>query len=223
MQQPTPIKPLSAALSLPINRAYQASRFGLLLIFAGTVLLLAAIFIGHGLTRHICAIIGAAMVFFVLGSFYFQDFKKLKQAIDRIDRNTELVDAIQQTAIELTELAAHLQTLAARHANDAAVVIAQLRERLSQMQSRPLLSKIPGIEKIAAIAENKYMVRAGDVSTSIVKSTESARDIIQAIKNALIECDPNRLAKYLADLRELDKKTKILLSKEPKKTNAIDL
>ena len=162
------------------------------------------------------------MIFLVLILFYFQDIKKLKQDSDSIDRNAELVDTIQQTAIEMTDLASHFQALAFKHANEVALLITQLRERLSQMQSLPLLSKIPGIEKIAAISENEHVVRASDLSASIVKSTESAKEIIQEVKISLVECDPKRLTKYLADLRELDKKTKMLLSGEPNKANAAD-
>lgn len=222
MQKEIYIKPLSEAIATPILKAYKAGGFGLVLIFLGTLLLLATMFFGNGLPRYICAIVGTLMIFLVLILFYFQDIKKLKQAGDSIDNNAELVDTIQQTAIEMTDLASHLQSLAFKHADQIALLITQLRERLSQIQSIPLISGIPGIDKIAAISENKSVVRANDLAASIVKSTESAKEVIQEVKISLVECDPKHLTKYLAELRALDEKTKALLSGEPNQANTAD-
>lgn len=217
MSNETYIKPLSDAIASPIMKAYRAGGFGLVLIFVGTLLLLATMFFGQGLPRYIVAIVGTLMIFSVLILFYFQDIKKLKQASKSIDLNAELVDTIQQTAIEMTDLASHLQSLAFKHAEEVASLINQLRERLSHIQSLPLLSGIPGIEKIAAVSENRHVVRASDLAASIVKSTESAKEVIQEVRISLVECDPKRLTKYLAELRTLDEKTKMLLSGEPTK------
>ena len=48
MQKTTYIKPLSDAIASPIMKAYKAGGFGLVLIFVGTLLLLATMFFGQG-------------------------------------------------------------------------------------------------------------------------------------------------------------------------------
>ena len=117
------VKRLSDALASPILKAYKAGGFGLVLVFVGTLLLLAAMFFGEGLPRYIAATIGTLMILLVLLLFYLQDIRKLQQASDSIKSNAELVDTIQQTAIELTDLASHLQSLAFKHADDVASLI----------------------------------------------------------------------------------------------------
>jgi hypothetical protein len=212
MNRESSVKPLSDAIATPILKAYKAGGFGLVFVFVGTLLLLVALFFGEGLPRYIAAAVGTLMIFFVLVLFYFQDIKKLQQASVTINRNAELVDTIQQTAIEMTDLASHLQSLAFKHADEVAVLITQIRERLAQIKSLPIVSGIPGIDKIAAISENKHIVRANDLAASIVKSTETAKEIIKEVRIALVECDPKRLSKYLTELRALDEKTKALLT-----------
>jgi len=214
MNEVSTIKPLSNAIAIPIVRAYRAGGFGLVFVFVGTLLLLTAMFVGKGPTGYIVATVGTIMIIFVLILFYLQDIKKLQQAGDNIKRNSELVDTIQNTAIKMTDLASHLQSLAFKHAEEVAILIAQLRERLSQIQSLPILSRIPGIDTIATISENEHVVRASDLAASIVKYTETSKEVIQEVRLALVECDPGRLTKYLDELRALDEKTKTLLTRE---------
>jgi hypothetical protein len=207
------VKPLAEVIGAPIFKAYKAGGVGLVLVCMGTLLLLAALFWGAGTLRYLLATVGTCLVLFVLVLFYFQDIHKLKQASESIESNRDLVDAIQQTAIDMTDLAYSLQSLAVRQADEVTFLINTFRERLrSHNATSHNTSSIPGIERMLEFTDNLYIVQAENHSASIVITTESAKVIIEDIRNALIESNPTLLKRYLADLQELDTKTQALLS-----------
>lgn len=205
MKSTSAIKPLSEAISGPIIKAYRAGGFGLVFVFIGTLLLLVALFFGGGLIGDVIGILGCLMILTVLYLFYFQSIKPLKDINERIQRNQELIDTVQETAIQMTDLAYDLQALAFKHADEVAHLITQSRQTLQ------MLSNVPGIGKLA---DNKYVVKAEDLSASIVKTTGSAKSTIEDIKTALVESNPALLKKYLKQVEELDLMTKELLKKD---------
>ena len=48
---------------------------------------------------------------------YFVDLKRAKKFKESIKDNEELLNSIQDTAIQMTELSSHLQSLAFKHAD----------------------------------------------------------------------------------------------------------
>jgi hypothetical protein len=206
------VKPLAEVVGAPILKAYKAGGVGLVLVCMGTLLLLAALFWGAGTLRYLLAMVGTCMVLFVLVLFYFQDIHKLKQASESIESNCDLVNAVQQTAIEMTDLAYSLQSLAVRQADEVTFLINTFRERLrSQNSTSYNNTNIPGIGRILEFTDNLYIVQAENHSASVINTTESAKVIIEDIRNALIESNPTLLKRYLADIQELDTRTQTLL------------
>lgn len=202
------IKPLSEAITAPLSGLYKAGGLALVLIFIGTLLLLVALFFGQGITTYLVGVPGALIIFMVLLRFYLRDIKKLHEVHRSIQKNGELIDTIQKTAIEMTDLASNLQALAFKHAEEVAELISAYRHVVL-----PLLSKIPSASKIGQLADNSYIVRVEDLSASIVKTTASTKHIIDDVKSALIEANPILLKKYLDQLQELDLKTEELLAR----------
>jgi ABC-type multidrug transport system fused ATPase/permease subunit len=207
------IKPLAEVIGVPILKAYQAGSVGLVLVCMGTLLLLAALFWGAGALRYILATVGTFMVLLVLVLFYLQDIRKLKQASESIESNRDLINAIQQTAIEMTDLAYDLQSLTFRYADEVNFLINTFRERLRSVNSAshntPSMS---GVDRIVEFTDNLYIVQVENHSASIVSTTESTKVVIEDIRNALIELNPTLLKRYLAEIQELDTKTQALLS-----------
>jgi ABC-type multidrug transport system fused ATPase/permease subunit len=207
------VKPLAEVIGAPILKAYQAGSAGLVLVCMGTLLLLAALFWGAGILRYLLATVGTCMVFLVLVLFYLQDIRKLKQASESIESNRDLVNAIQQTAIEMTTLASNFQSLAFRHADEVTFLVNMFRERLrSRNSASHNTSTTPSIDRLVEFTDNLYIVQVENHSASIVSTTESAKIVLEDIRNALIESNPTLLKRYLAEIQELDIKTQVLLS-----------
>lgn len=207
------VKPLAETIGAPILKAYKAGGVGLALVFTGTFLLLAALFLSAGALRSILATVGTCMVLCVLVLFYLQDIRKLKQASESIESNRDLVNAIQQTAIEMTDLAYNLQALAFKHADEVNFLINTFRERLRSNNSvSHNTSSTPGVNRLVEFTDNLYIVQVENHSDSVVSTTETAKVVIEDIRNALIESNPTLLKRYLAEMQELDTKTQALLS-----------
>lgn len=100
-----------------------------------------------------------------------------------------MIDAIQQSAIELTVLASDLQSLAFKNAN-------QIAELLTT--ARPLIRQIP---VLGSLADSRAMERAEGLSRIILSSTEGARGVIHDLQESLIKADPKYLKAHLEDLK----------------------
>lgn len=211
--QVSEVKPLSDALSEPLVKAYKAGGYGLVFIFSGTILLLIALFSGEGILRYLVGIIGALMILAVLALFYFQDIKKLVDVNKNISKNEELINTVQETAIYMTDLAYTLQALAFKNADELATTLTEVRTTVKYVTSMPLLSSIPGVENIGKIADNCYVVKAEDLSKSIVATTTTAKTIIEDVKTALIKSNPTLLKKYLEQVKNMDLQAQKLLER----------
>jgi len=154
------------------------------------------------------------MIILVLILFYLQDIKKLKQANDSIKDNRELIDAVQETAIAMTDLAYNMQSIAFKHADAVNLLLVAVREKLNEVGSIPGVSHIPWADKLFKFGDNKHLVRTEKFSAAIVNTAESARTIIDEIRTALIKSDPFIIRKYLKEVRGLDEKAKALLAGE---------
>ena len=128
MDKPTNIKPLSDAVSAPILSSYKAGGLGLTFLTLGALLMLIAFFWNDkGVLTYFILGIGTLLIFSTLAYFYFKDMRKLITAKKNVHKNKELIDAIQQTALELTELAYVLQALIFKHANQVSTSIQHIR------------------------------------------------------------------------------------------------
>lgn len=103
---------LSEAISAPILTAYKTGGLGPTLLTLGASLMLAAFrWNNKGIVTYVVLGVGALLVFSTLIYFYFKNLKKLITTHENVRKNAELIDTIQQTAIEMTELADSLQAL----------------------------------------------------------------------------------------------------------------
>jgi hypothetical protein len=69
------------------------------------------------------------------------------------------------------------------------------------------------VEQISKIADNRYVVKAEDLSKSIVSTTATTKTIIEDVKTALVQSDPTQLKRYLDRLKRMDLEAKRLLEK----------
>jgi len=183
-------KRFSDAISEPLIKAHQEGGFGLTLLTLGAILMLAAFFWNQpGPIRYIVVTVGAILTFFTLAYVYFKEFPRVRRAKDAVGANKEMIDAIQQSAIELSEIASDLQALAFKNAS-------QIAQALTV--ARPLIRQLPLIGKVA---DSEIMIKTEGLSRLIVESTQNTRKVIDDLKQALVEADPKYLTSHLDDLK----------------------
>jgi hypothetical protein len=180
----------SDAISDPLVKTYRAGGFGLALLFIGAIFMLTAFFwTGPTVIQYIVLLTGALLTFFVLVYVYFKEFPRLRRARASVAANKEMIDAIQQSAIELTAIASDLQALAFKNASQIAEVLTV---------ARPFLRKIP---LLGPVGDSEAMAKAEGLSRLIVNSTQNARQVVTDLQQALIEANPKYLKVHLDDLR----------------------
>jgi len=196
------LKPLSEAIFEPLNRAYKAGGFGLAILSLGALLMLLAYFWKEeGPFRLLFLFSGLLMVMLPAGFFYLKDIRPLLRAQNSVEQNKELIDSVQRTAIELTELASDLQSLAFKHAKD----IGDLVQRV-----KPLLAIVPGLTKLT---ESEAFISAERLSIAIVDTTVKAKEVIKNLETALVQSNPAGLKRYLAELSALRGEVERILRK----------
>ena len=187
-----PLKPLSEAIFGPVTRAYKAGGFGLAFLALGAFLMLAAFFLpAGGVSGGVVAGTGFMLILLVCLLFLMKDVLPLFRAQRRIRENRDLIDAVQAIALQMTDVASDLQSLAFKHASDVSEVM---------REARPLLRRVP---LIGTFADSELITRADDLSSAIVEYTGSAKKIITDVEHALVSSDARLLKKYAAELDTL--------------------
>jgi hypothetical protein len=225
-----PVKKLSEGISTPVLRAYKAGGYGLAFLTMGCLfLVIAAVFLNEW-PRYLLASAGTVLIAPVLVLFYLQDIKKLGDLHRGIKGKKNMIDTVQTTAIEMTELASNLQAFAFKHANEVAEVMTsiskyvaittEVRDNLKDILHNPLLSKVPGVTQLKKIVDSEEidiakdkMALARDLSQSIVTTTKASKQVIADIKRALIESNPEALKRYNVYIHKFNNDTTALLQK----------
>ena len=197
------LKPLSEAISLPIQKSYKTGGYGLAFITIATILLLVAFFGNKGILSYILVSVSILMIVFVLVFFYLKEFKVLKRFYSNIKQNKEIIDTVQNSAIELTKLTFILQSLAFKHADHLASIINYIRPTLKSLSTFPAISKVPIVSKLVAYADSEIILKSEKLSKAIVDNTKKAQKVISDIQIALINSDASVLNKYIEEIELL--------------------
>ena len=104
MHQSTDLVKLGSAVLDPIIKGYKAGGAALALILVGTVLLLAAVAKGPSVTSYVAAGSGAIVIIAILARVYFFELKDARRAAKTLKDNQDLLNSIQESAIQLTEI-----------------------------------------------------------------------------------------------------------------------
>src|ERR1041385_1131380 len=110
------MKNLSDAIFAPVNTAYRTGGFALAFLSLGSFEMLVAFFLpGNEGVRYVLVITGFGLVAMVGTLFYSKQLSPLLKLRKSIRENKELIDTIQETALELTKLTSDLQAFALVH------------------------------------------------------------------------------------------------------------
>lgn len=198
----------------PIIKGYKAGGAALALILVGTVLMLASVAAGPSIPSYIAAGAGATAIFAILTRVYFIEFRDAKRITKTIKDNQALMNSVQESAIQLTEICAELQTLAFKHSDKVRPMVKTLRETLRAVQDVPLLGKTELGGKIVALAGNAKLQEVDDLSAAIVEGTENAKKVIDDLRRALTTLDAKPIIEYSKQLVELKRTLTALLKRE---------
>jgi hypothetical protein len=182
---------LSDALSEPLMKAYRLGGFGLSFLVLGAVFLAGSAAAPRGFLSYVVAGVGLVLVLVPCYFFYVKEIRPVAAARNTVARESELIDSVQATAVEMTLAAHELQSLALANARE-------IEEFMGF--ARPALSRIPLLNKIL---ESPQFKQADWFTASVVAATERSEQVIADIQKALIEADPTRLKKYLGEVRVL--------------------
>lgn len=195
------IKSLSEAIFDPIDKAYKTGGYGLVFISLGAFLMLAATFTGTGILEWSLLLIGFILILLSCTFFYMKEIRPLSIARKSINQSKEIIDAVQHSAIELTELALTLQALAFKYADQVADLFQELKP---QIKTLPIVGQL---------FETEIAIRTETISSSIVEYTLKSKTIIQDIEQALETSNAEGLRKYITQIKELTSQAEDILKK----------
>jgi predicted transcriptional regulator len=186
-----PVKNLSDAVFGPVNTAYQVGGLALAFLSLGAFVMLAAFFLpGNDNVRYVVVFTGLGLIAMVGTFFYSRQLSPLFKVRKSIRENSELIDAVQATAIELTQLTSDLQKLAFLHAEEVAEALEKIR---------PVVKQVPFL---GAIAESKLMSQADRFAGTITEYSDRTERIVSDLRKAITESNPSLLKTYLSDLQQ---------------------
>jgi len=174
---------LSDSISRPLERLFQAGGLTLVFIFVGFV----SMVLGYGYSTDVSPWLfgaGTLIVFACLCLFLYGQISGQQKARQLIRDNADLLDSVQNMAIELTKSLGDMQSLLLQH-NE------QVRKIVSL--AIPLLAEIPQFKNLE-VSDSEAIDRL------IVDSTEKSSQIIADLRRALETCDPRPLATYKTEL-----------------------
>jgi hypothetical protein len=196
------VKSLSDAVMEPITKAYRVGGFGLAFLLLGALMMLAATFVSASTISYSLVLAGFILVVLPCYFFYVKEIRPISRMQEAVGKNAEMIDAVQDTAMSMTELALQLQTLAFKHADAVASTIEVVR---------PQIRAIP---VVGQIADHPMLVRTEGLSKTIVEITENIKEVVSDVQTALINSDPRGLKKYLRELERLHNQVTSLLAQD---------
>ncbi len=151
----------------------------------------------------------------IVSFFYFQSIRPLQSAEAQIERNKEIVNTVQESAIQMADLASNLHKLTIMHVGEVTDFIVQYQEiaegTIPHVQQLAEQLRIPGAHKIGEIVNNKYVLKEKALSASILRITYGTEEILGEIRLALSKSDLEPLKEYQGQVKELDQKLRELL------------
>jgi hypothetical protein len=206
---PDPITPLSDAIIRPITKAYRVGGFGLAFLLLGAIMILLGALISVGVFVYPLAFVGLLLIVIPCYFFYAKEIRPIATARKIAAQNGEMIDAVQATAIEVTNLTLVLQALAFKHAG-------QIVQALDV--ARPQIRAIP---VIGDAVESRLFGKTDELARVIVSTTGTVQVVVENVQQALIQSDAKRLQKYLQDLKEIEGQVKSVLASPVLKSVAI--
>jgi hypothetical protein len=176
------ITPISDGLSKPLERLFRVGGFALAFGFAGLLLM---VFAGMS-KRHLSLpvfVAGFLLTFICLAFFVYSNIKAMK-ATRILKEDLPLLDALQNTAYQISEVAALTQSLAFKHLQ---------KIKLAVDAVAPYIENVPFI---GDAAKKAGLTSSVNISTVIVTLTDSTKNTVLSLQSSIREGNLKDIQKY---------------------------
>ena len=207
-QEDREIRHFSESILGPVGKTYKAGRIGVILVLAGTMMQLGGFLFLQAPYSHAVGVGGAAIVMAIIAVVYFLYVRKLGVMNRDLKKRKEMLDAFQNTAIQMAEFTIHLQVFVVGHAQRIVSVVEKLRKGATTITS--IFHHLSLIERI----ENR-LILVEELADLLVATSDSTREALEDLRRALAQSDIGKLKKHLGLIQELDEKIRKLLSRYP--------
>jgi hypothetical protein len=191
------IVPISGALAKPMEDLFRAGGFALSFGFAGLALMIIAVF-SAGQLQIPLFVIGTLLTFACLAFFLYTSLRA-RSTVQRVSEDLPLLDALQRTALQATELASVTQSFAFKHLEKIQTTIATVA---------PMIESLP---VVGPAARRAGLTNAAKLSEAIVVATDGAKATVLELQGAIRKGDIREIAKYGKQLEEAVAKLKLAL------------
>jgi len=180
-----------------VIRGWTAGGALLALLVVGVVTILFAFFLAlqSGSQRNAITflIAGFIPIFFVGGIFYLQAIIPARDATRRLKEHAHMLDAIQESALQMASIVRQFSYFALYHAND---IVSTLDEARAALKIVPL-----GIGN--KVLDLNYF-KKGDEFASAIRAVANRTDIAVAdVRDSVARADASKIVAHLKDLKEL--------------------
>jgi hypothetical protein len=182
----TEVARLSEFLGKPLETLYKVGGLVLVFVFIGFFSML----VGYLYESHLSSwlfIIGASITFFCIALFGYGQVYIPAKGQQLIRENEDLIDTVQEVAINLTDTISALQSFMFKHSEQVATILET---------AAPFLANLP---LVCALDFS----RAQNVNRFIVETTERSREVVDDVRKALVTCDASKLKEYASELETL--------------------
>lgn len=176
------IVPISGALSKPMERLFKVGGFALAFGFAGLFLMVFAN-VSDGQLRIPIFIVGCLLTLSCLAFFVYTNLKA-KNATRSLKEDLPLLDALQSTAYQVAEVASVTQSFAFKH-------LAKIQRAVEVVA--PMVESLP---VVGPAAKKAGLTSSAKVSSVIVAATETTKETVLHLQEAIRKGDLREIQKY---------------------------
>lgn len=177
-----------------IVTGWDKGREALVFLLIGTASIIGAFWLVI-LDRELLAIafllIGLITIGIVGYKFYFDAVVPARVASQNIERNSELIDSIQDAAITLTELITLLNDYALSNADSIVTVVDN---------AKGALSRLPGGQ---LIANSEYFTKGDNLARGIRRIAAGSRDVVKEVQDSIAKADVKKITTHIANLKQV--------------------
>ena len=174
--------------------AWKIGKDTLAFLVIGTVAVLLAFWLviaGHDLMAVAFLLVGCAIIGIIVYRFYVDVVLPAADTSKRITRNAELMDAVQDAALQLTGIINEMNDYALLNADKIVTAIDT---------ARVTLNFLPGGDRVL---ELDYFKRSESFAKGIRRVAAGAREVVADIQDAVTKADAQRILNHVGELRRV--------------------
>lgn len=194
------VVPISESLSKALERLFKAGGFALAFGFAGLLLIVLAN-LSNGELKFPMFIVGCVLTFICLFFFLFSSLRT-RQVTQRIKDDLPLLDNLQRVALQVADFASLTQSFAFKH-------LSQIQKAVEAIS--PMIEALP---IVGQAAKNSGLTNAAKVSGVIVDATETTKEVVLEVQEAIRSGNLKAIEAYTAKLEDALKNLKTALKAE---------